>query len=40
MYRHNRDALNHIKVGEVLTDKHTELSVIEQVQRLAKTPII
>ena len=40
VYRHNREELNNIKDEEVKTDRLTELNVIEQVQRLAKTSII
>ena len=40
VYRHNRDELNDITDENLRTDRLTELSVIEQVQRLAKTSII
>ena len=40
VYRHNRDELNAITDENLRTDRLTELSVIEQVQRLAKTSII
>ena len=40
VYRHNRDELNNITDENLRTDRLTELSVIEQVQRLAKTSII
>ena len=40
VYRHNRQELNTITDENLRTDRLTELSVIEQVQRLAKTSII
>ena len=40
VYRHNREELNEISDEAVRTDRLTELNVIEQVQRLAKTSII
>jgi carbonic anhydrase len=40
VYRHNREELNAITDEEKRTDRLTELNVIEQVQRLAKTSII
>jgi len=40
VYRHNRDELNNIQDEEARADRLTELNVIEQVQRLAKTSII
>jgi carbonic anhydrase len=40
VYRHNRAELNAITDEEKRTDRLTELNVIEQVQRLAKTSII
>jgi len=40
VYRHNREELNNITDEYLRTDRLTELSVIEQVQRLAKTSII
>ncbi len=40
VYRHNRQELNNITDENLRTDRLTELSVIEQVQRLAKTSII
>jgi carbonic anhydrase len=40
VYRHNREELNNIKDENQRTDRLTELNVIEQVQRLAKTSII
>jgi carbonic anhydrase len=40
VYRHNRDELNNITDEDLRTDRLTELTVIEQVQRLAKTSII
>ena len=40
VYRHNREELNGIEDEEARTDRLTELNVIEQVQRLAKTSII
>jgi carbonic anhydrase len=40
VYRHNREELNNIKDEEFRTNRLTELNVIEQVQRLAKTSII
>ena len=40
VYRHNRDELNAITDEEKKTDRLTELNVMEQVQRLAKTSII
>ncbi len=40
VYRHNRQELNNIIDENLRTDRLTELSVIEQVQRLAKTSII
>ena len=40
VYRHNREELNAITNENQRTDRLTELSVIEQVQRLAKTSII
>lgn len=40
VYRHNRKELNDIADENLRTDRLTELSVIEQVQRLAKTSII
>ena len=40
VYRHNRDELNAISDENQRTDRLTELSVVEQVQRLAKTSII
>ncbi len=40
VYRHNREELNAIKDEELCTNRLTELNVIEQVQRLAKTSII
>lgn len=40
VYRHNRDELNNIADEEKKADRLTELNVIEQTQRLAKTSII
>ena len=40
VYRHNREELNNISDEEARADRLTELNVIEQVQRLAKTSII
>ena len=40
VYRHNRKELDAIPDEEKKTDRLTELNVIEQVQRLAKTSII
>ena len=40
VYRHNRDELNNITDEDLRAERLTELSVIEQVQRLAKTSII
>ncbi len=40
VYRHNREELNNIANEELRADRLTELNVIEQVQRLAKTSII
>jgi carbonic anhydrase len=40
VYRHNREELNNITDENLRADRLTELSVIEQVQRLAKTSII
>ncbi len=40
VYRHNRDELNAINNEETRADRLTELNVIEQVQRLAKTSMI
>jgi carbonic anhydrase len=40
VYRHNREELDTISDGNLRADRLTELSVIEQVQRLAKTSII
>lgn len=40
VYRHNREELDNIKNDEIRTNRLTELNVIEQVQRLAKTSII
>lgn len=40
VYRHNRTELDAITDEEKRTDRLTELNVIEQVQRLAKTSII
>lgn len=40
VYRHNREELNNMSDENLRTDRLTELSVIEQVQRLAKTSII
>ncbi len=40
VYRHNREELNGIADEGLRADRLTELSVIEQVQRLAKTSII
>jgi len=40
VYRHNREELETISDGEQRADRLTELSVVEQVQRLAKTSII
>jgi carbonic anhydrase len=40
VYRHNREELDNINEEEVRADRLTELNVIEQVQRLAKTSII
>jgi carbonic anhydrase len=40
VYRHNRTELNAIADEELRADRLTELNVIEQVQRLAKTSII
>ena len=40
VYRHNRKELDAITDEEKKTDRLTELNVIEQVQRLAKTSII
>ncbi len=40
VYRHNRDELNNITDKDLRADRLTELTVIEQVQRLAKTSII
>lgn len=40
VYRHNRDELDNITNEEKKADRLTELNVIEQTQRLAKTSII
>jgi carbonic anhydrase len=40
VYRHNREELNNIPDENLRTDRLTELNVVEQVQRLAKTSII
>ncbi len=40
VYRHNREELNNINDDDERTDRLTELNVVEQVQRLAKTSII
>lgn len=40
VYRHNREELDNIKNDEIRTNRLTELNVVEQVQRLAKTSII
>lgn len=40
VYRHNREELDTIKDENLRADRLTELNVIEQVQRLAKTSII
>jgi carbonic anhydrase len=40
VYRHNREELDTISDENLRADRLTELSVIEQVQRLAKTSII
>lgn len=40
VYRHNREELNSIDDEEKRADRLTELNVIEQTQRLAKTSII
>ncbi len=40
VYRHNREELDNIKNDEVRNNRLTELNVVEQVQRLAKTSII
>ncbi|MFT3846057.1 MAG: carbonic anhydrase [Lacibacter sp.] len=40
VYRHNREELNLIEDEEKRADRLTELNVVEQVQRLAKTSII
>jgi carbonic anhydrase len=40
VYRHNREELNNITDENLRTDRLTELSVVEQVQRLAKTSIV
>ncbi len=40
VYRHNREELDNIKEDELRTNRLTELNVVEQVQRLAKTSII
>ncbi len=40
VYRHNRNELDNIKDDELRTNRLTELNVVEQVQRLAKTSII
>ena len=40
VYRHNREELNNIIDDEERTNRLTELNVVEQVQRLAKTSII
>jgi carbonic anhydrase len=40
VYRHNREELDGISEEERRTDRLTELNVVEQVQRLAKTSII
>ena len=40
VYRHNREELDNIKDLDQRADRLTELNVIEQVQRLAKTSII
>ena len=40
VYRHNREELDNIKDDELRTNRLTELNVVEQVQRLAKTSII
>ena len=40
VYRHNREELDTISDGNIRADRLTELSVVEQVQRLAKTSII
>jgi carbonic anhydrase len=40
VYRHNREELNSITDDDERTNRLTELNVVEQVQRLAKTSII
>lgn len=40
VYRHNREELDNIKNDEIRSNRLTELNVVEQVQRLAKTSII
>jgi carbonic anhydrase len=40
VYRHNRDELDNIADEEKRADRLTELNVIEQTQRLAKTSIV
>lgn len=40
VYRHNREELDGIADNDLRTDRLIELSVVEQVQRLAKTSII
>ncbi len=40
VYRHNKEELNNITDENLRTDRLTELSVVEQVERLAKTSII
>ena len=40
VYRHNKEELNNIADENLRTDRLTELSVVEQVERLAKTSII
>jgi len=40
VYRHNREELDTISDGNIRADRLTELSDVEQVQRLAKTSII
>jgi len=40
VYRHNREELDNISDDEERTNRLTELNVVEQVQRLAKTSII
>ena len=40
VYRHHREELDDVKNEDLKADRLTELNVIEQVQRLAKTSII